>query len=341
LFRIADSAVVDAQTFNFNDSGGITINAKNFEAVNGGQVISTSRSSGKAGNITINATNSIVLTGTDATFTDRLAQFGPVIVDNVSASSGLFANTLPESTGDGSSILVNSGQRIVITAGAGIAVNSEGLGNTGNVELKSPNITLDGNAYLSATTSSGDRGNIILQSGNIQLRRGSNITTNASNNANGGNIAIDTGTLVALEDSDIRANAIRGQGGNIQLTALGIFRAGESDIDASSQLGINGIVQISRLDDPSRGLVPFEVNLASETAAEFTGCTAGGASAEGSLYVTGNGGLPPNPGEALNSNPILDDLGSSAPPAIVEARTLIKTADGRLLLVAEIPNTCR
>ena len=60
---------------------------------------------------------------------------------------------------------------------------------------------------------------------------------------------------MGLENSDIKANAFRGNGGNIEITAERIFgiesRASltpDSDITADSQLGIDGTVTINAPD---------------------------------------------------------------------------------------------
>jgi hypothetical protein len=59
----------------------------------------------------------------------------------------------------------------------------------------------------------------------------------------GGNITIDP-EFVIVQNSQIVANANRGQGGNIQITA-GVFLADPtSRVDASSDLGIDGTVDI-------------------------------------------------------------------------------------------------
>ncbi|GAA6614775.1 hypothetical protein [Scytonema sp. NUACC26] len=84
----------------------MSINANTFEAVNGGQISTATFSSGQAGNITLNASDRILITGTDSTYTNRLAQFGEEIVGNQGAASGLFANSAPGSTGNGGNIFL-------------------------------------------------------------------------------------------------------------------------------------------------------------------------------------------------------------------------------------------
>ncbi len=317
-FRVADGAVVNAQTLNASEAGNITINANTFEATGGGQILTTTRSSGKAGNIIINTTDNVTISGSDRTFDERLALYGPEKVRNEGPASGLFANTDINSIGDGGTISINP-KKLTITDGAGIAVNSQGRGNAGNLLiLQADSVTLDNQAFLSAATESGEGGNIILQvQDSLLLRRASQISAEAGNNGNGGNININSGFIVAVpsENSDILANAFEGNGGNIQITSQGIFgiqfreqpTTATSDINASSQFGVDGVIEINTPDvDPSQGLVnlptvPVDTEIAQA-------CTAGSTVAKSSFTITGRGGLPPNPGEALNTDAVQVDL---------------------------------
>ena len=69
--------------------------------------------------------------------------------------------------------------------------------------------------------------------------------------------------LVALENSDIIANAVRGDGGNIQINTQGILGTAlresltpESDITASSQFGVSGVTEITSVQvDPGSGIM--------------------------------------------------------------------------------------
>ncbi|MEH1870659.1 beta strand repeat-containing protein, partial [Nostoc sp.] len=321
-FRVADGAVVNAQTLNASDAGNITIKANTFEATGGGQVLTTTGGSGRAGNITINTTDSMTISGSDRTFYERLALYGPERVRNQGPASGLFANTDINSTGDGGTISINP-NKLTITQGAGVAVNSQGQGNAGNLLIQqAASITLDDQAFLSAATESGEGGNIILQAHDLLLlRRASKISAEAGNNGNGGNININSGFIVAVpsENSDILANAFEGNGGNIQITSQGIFGiqprsnpTSLSDITASSQFGVDGVVKINTPDiDPNSGLVNLPTVPVDTQVAQT--CTAGSAVAKSSFTITGRGGLPPNPGEALNADAVQVDLVGSNP----------------------------
>jgi large exoprotein involved in heme utilization and adhesion len=202
----------------------------------------------------------------------------------------------------------------------------------------------------------------------VELRRDSQITTNASN-ADGGNIALGTSNLVALENSDITANAQAGKGGQVIINAQGVFgtqfrefQTPQSDITATSELGaeFSGAVEISSPEvDPSAGLVELPSNLVDPTTLIATRCSG---NEQNQFVITGRGGLPASPNDALTSQPTLlnwinlVELATTSPvetlhatslpgrfaqtpnPPIREAQGWIVRADGVIELVVNPPN---
>jgi filamentous hemagglutinin family protein len=314
-FRVADGGVLTTQTQNASDAGNITINANTFEAVGGGQVLTSSLNQGRAGNVNINVTDTINLSGTDSGFTQRFNQFGTDVVANVSPASGIFANATPGSQGDGGNIFIDP-RRIVIQDGAGIGVNSQGEGRGGSIEIQADNLILDNRAFISAETTSNQGGNITLNNSNIlQLRRQSNISATAvtaRGSGDGGNININTGFLVGIprEDSNITANAFGGRGGAINITTQGIFGlevrdrlTSLSDITAFSQLSptLNGEIILNIPDvDPSQGLVEFSQTIIDPDALVAQNPCAQRTGSE--FIITGKGGLPLSPNQALSED---------------------------------------
>jgi filamentous hemagglutinin family protein len=336
--RVSDGAVLSARSQSAKRSGNITVNANVLEVTGGGQFLTTAYNSGDAGNITVNVKDRITISGTDPTFNERFKQVADAFpnadevaqfaIDPVSPTSGFFANTSPGSTGNGGSIFIDP-IKLTITDGAGIAVNSLGKGNAGSLQVQAGSVTLDGRAFLSATTASTEGGNIHLRVQDLLLmRRGSEISTNAGTTGaagNGGNITINApdGFIVASksENSDITANAFTGSGGKVQINATSIFgltpRSREdlvsllgtndpaqidpqklttSDITAISQTSptLNGTVTVNTPDvDPNRGLVNLPaVPLETEVSQV---CQPRTAENQSSFTIIGRGGLPPNP----------------------------------------------
>lgn len=334
LLTITQGAELRASTAGQGTAGNITVNSRSLEISSGGQILTTTSSDSNAGNIVIRSLDSITLTGQE---------------------SGLFANTTLGSSGNGGDIFIDP-KTMMVRDGARIAVDSQGSGKGGDIDLGAQFLTLD-RANISAETASTQGGNITLRIGDILLlRHGSNISTTAGTTragGDGGNIIINTPFLVAVptEDSNIRANAFTGRGGNIQITAQGIFgiefRSTEtpfSDITASSQFGINGTVVLNTPDiDPTQGIS----NLPTEPSRPelLEGCQPGG-SGTSRFIRTGRGGLPMSPDERLSSMDSLDDLPlpsqrrvavSQRATAIVEAQSLLINDRGEIQLVAQFP----
>ncbi|GAB4231602.1 MAG: hypothetical protein Kow00121_59850 [Elainellaceae cyanobacterium] len=320
-FQVVDGAIVSASTDNANRGGNITINSDTFIAVNGGQITTTARGNGRTGNINLNITDQAILSGQDSTFRRRFTRFRDNVSNANNGESGLFASTYPDSTSDGGNIVI-SAPSVTIQDGASIAVDSQGSGEGGNVYIETVNFLLDNQALISAATTNNNGGDVSLRVSDILLLRDrSNITTEAGTDragGNGGNIDIDAGFVVAFpaEDSNINANAFRGNGGTIDITAqsvLGLqvseqptFR---SDITASSQLGVTGEVNLTTPDlDPNQGLVelPAEVVDASQQIAQS--CSNEASATLSEFTITGRGGLPSNPTQALASETVITRL---------------------------------
>jgi len=374
VLRLANGAVLSARTWNPYSGGSITVDTNNLELSGGGQLLTTAYSTGAAGNITVNATDGITISGSDATFNERLAQQTDASrLDQADAASGVFANTIQipnlDPTGEGGNVILTT-EQLTVREGGKVAVSTEGSGDAGDLWIQADSIRLDTAARIEAETRSQKpdspegQGNITLLSQELVLRGGSNITTNATNTATGGNITIDTGVIAALEDSNISANAEDAFGGRVTITAQGIwgteFREEEtpqSDITATSELGpeFRGIVEINTPDvDPSRGLVnlptaPIETEV-------VQACQPSENQAQSEFVITGRGGLPPSPSEALSSDAVEVDLvaldpsgenrsssavstnpARSIPAPLVEAQRWVINMKGEVVLAAEVP----
>lgn len=302
-FRVADGGLVTSQTLNDSDGGTIFINANNFTAIDGGQVATSADGSGDAGDINIQATDQILLSGSDPNFVDRLAEFGDETIGNEApGNSGFFANVRADASGAGGNIRVAAGQ-LDITDGAEIDVSAAGTGVAGSLSIDAQDITLD-EGSLNAETRVGNQGNISLNNADtLLLRNNSQITTDASASATGGNITIRSQGIAALDNSDISANAVRGQGGNIQITTEGIFNEPDSQITAASELGIDGTVTLNTPDvDPTSGIYELpDVPIDAENILAQDLCKLEDEKiAKGSSFIiTGRGGLTPTSADAL------------------------------------------
>ncbi len=337
----------EANMISTGAAGTLTIETGRLSVEDGAIVSAATAGSGKGGSLIIKASASVEVQGTSA---------------DGSFSSGLITNTTDTANAGNLSIAAN---QLLIRDGAAISVSSTGSGSAGNLEVTAGEIWLESGGTLEAIAVSGAGGNLNLQAQQLQLRSGSKISTDAGA-GNGGNIAIAAQTLIALENSDITANALAGFGGRVLINSQGIFgtqfqlfQTPNSDVTATgASPALSGTVQIqtprvnasSAIVDPRDRLVDVAALIATNSCA---------ASRDSSFIITGRGGLPADPTEALASGVVWRDLpplsdektsvsvvnSSEArrdagqfltknPEKIVEANGWAFTSDGKVVLTA-------
>ncbi len=355
---VQNGAKISADNFGTGQSGTATVNARELIIRDGGLVRAGSFGEGSGGTLIINAADSVEVSGT-----------GTIGLNPV--NSTLF--TQAEAAGDAGDLNITT-RNLSVRDGGNVTVSSIGSGAAGELAISARSVELDNNASLTATTNSGNGGNIRLQADDLLLlRRNSSISTRAGTPATGGGtggiITIDTDNLVALENSDIDANAFGGAGGQVRISAQGIFgtqvreqQTPESDITASSDLGsdFSGTVEIITPDiDPSQGLVDLSVETVDASNQIAAGCTNDPNASQNKFAITGRGGLPLNPGDALSGDAVLTDwatlretevenvsshttttsIDQNLPTQqIVEAQGWIVDAKGKVFLTAQAPD---
>ncbi|MBN3898608.1 MAG: filamentous hemagglutinin N-terminal domain-containing protein [Nostoc sp. NOS(2021)] len=375
--------------------GNIDINAASFSLTDGAQLLTaTSWASGNqpagrgnAGNVNVKVSGEVHIAGEKNGFVsgissrveeETVGNGGNITIDSGSFSlqDGALLNASTLGQGNAGAIKVNAADFLTISGKSanftsGLFVNSQSpTGTAGDIIVTSPRVTLDNGGTLNAQSASGNGGDINLQTDLLLLRRGAQISTTAGTaeaGGNGGNITINapSGFIVAVpsENSDITANAYTGNGGRVDIQAFGIYGiqprsnpTSLSDITASSEFGVNGTVELNTPDvDPNSGLINLPTVPVNTQVAQT--CTAGSAVAKSSFTITGRGGLPPNPGEALSADAVQVDLvtlnpkvGKPSTPAvstnpinptqtrIVEATGWVTAANGDVILTSSAPS---
>jgi large exoprotein involved in heme utilization and adhesion len=346
-------SVVAAATFNAGDAGSVTVNTSRLALRDGGIIGSATFAGGNARSLTINASESVEVSG------PMPGSRSPSIVSSTAPifdeATRLFFGLQGGPSGDSGDLTINT-PSLRVTNGGLVTVENNGQGNPGRLRVNVDSLFLD-NGGISATSLLGQGGNIDLQVRNdIVLRDRSGISTRAgtedTGGGDGGNIAIDTGVVAVLENSNVNANAFKGAGGNIRVTTRGLFVSPDSSISASSTLGVDGMVEVNRLGvDPSQGLVELPENFSDPSDRITTDC----ATDTGNQFViTGRGGLPEDPSQMLRGRTVWQDLRpleatqpetarsresaiANSQFPIVEARSWVINANGRVELVAYAP----
>lgn len=376
---LADTSQISSTTGGAGTGGNIVVNASELFLIQGLDSLLTTATTntGSGGNITVN-TGKLVLEDRAAISTDssvlvispgntRLAtgKAGNLTVNasiSVELRNGSYLSSITQGSGDAGNINIDT-PSLTVQNNAEVAVSSIGTGNAGNLTIAARTISLDNKGQLTATSDAGNGGgNIFLQDlKSLTLKGGSEISTDARGEGNGGNITINTDTLLSLGNSDITATAIEGRGGNIKIKTQGLFSSADSDIKATSDLGIDGVVEINRPEnEPNDDTNSVSVEPVDLTELIAAGCGVSGIVASrtpsSKFIVTGRGGLPPTPTEALRSDRTLPDLGTSvrqditartttatkqtnvASTPIVEAQGWVISPKGQVVLTASAPN---
>jgi filamentous hemagglutinin family protein len=333
--QLTDGAVLSGRSRSNFPGGNITVNARNLDIIGGGQILTTALQQGTAGDITLNVSDNIDISGGDPNFYNRLAsvlgQEAAEFIINSSPASGIYANTVADSTGDSGNISINSGQ-LNVTDSAEISVASDGSGNGGNIDLQIEN--------------------------SLFLKGNSQISTTALADGDGGNITINSPFVVTSpsENSDITANANEGRGGFIQIFSEAILGLESrtrltpfSDITAFSEQdpNLNGTVELEISEDQVlQELTELPTDIVDRSQLITKGCSVDNDSSQ--FLVTGTGGLPPSPTESLRSTAIDTDTVNSATTGqnpntaqsqpIVEAQGWIVNERGNVVLTANSNN---
>jgi filamentous hemagglutinin family protein len=220
--RVADGAVLDAQTLTNSKGGNITVNANTLSAVNGGQLLTSTSGGGQAGDITISA-KEIQLSG---------------------SNSGLFAQTSSRANAGNLTLQpLGKGQTLTVNFfdGAQISASTLSSGRGGNLTITAPeSITLTGNgSFIAAETSgSGTGGDLTLETGTLTVRDQAKVTVSSTETGNAGNLNV-TANLVLLDNGQLIAQTASGEGGNINLKVEDVLLMRNNSL-ISAQAGNNG-----------------------------------------------------------------------------------------------------
>ncbi|MGL6337553.1 MAG: filamentous hemagglutinin N-terminal domain-containing protein, partial [Waterburya sp.] len=153
---LTDTAIIDALTENDFDGGDIKISANNINLFSGAKIVTATDGAGNAGNITLNTTEKINISGNNSEFTQFITELAQdeiireadgqandrfrfttpsSILRVLGGSSGLFANTSINSTGDGGNIQIGNPQQFSVADTALISVGSQGDGSAGSLTI--------------------------------------------------------------------------------------------------------------------------------------------------------------------------------------------------------------
>lgn len=232
---VSDYAAVGAATLAAGHAGHMIITVDNLYLKDGGSLTNSSGTmvgknlifgAGNGGDIKVIAKKDIIISGRSL--------FNP---------SGITSNTFL--SGHGGSINIQA-NRLILSDGGTIAVNSLGSGNAGNIHITANDISLINGGKITSAAAQAIGGHTTLSATDLFYLQTGQVTTSALvGGGNSGDITIEGPAFVVLNQSQIKAQADKGMGGNIRVIADHFLRTPDSILSASSRLGIDGTTLIS------------------------------------------------------------------------------------------------
>ncbi len=251
--------------------GDITVNADTATITNGAAIAAGSSSSaGPAGKVTVTA-DSVVISAEGQIFSRSFAQNSAqvtITTDELTMDKGsIDTGTSSESGGRGGDVVIQGG-KVNLTNSARIRSQSGSeearfsTGQAGDIAITAESLTLANRSEISSSSkgtevgAAGDAGNITLQSGSTVVLDNSSITTEAIA-ASGGQITINAPDMIRLIDSHVSTSvagaAGDSNGGNISIDPDFVVLK-DSQIFAKAFAGDGGAIDITAglfLADPS------------------------------------------------------------------------------------------
>jgi filamentous hemagglutinin family protein len=266
---ITNGAQVFATTVGIGNAGSININATNIElngASGGGNASgifanASSNTLANAGQITINTQRLQVADGASITVNTSGAGNGGILTIKAQeieilrgaasvGSSGLFASVGVNSTGNGGTLLIDTGS-LRMAGGARIGVFTFGSGNGGTIKVQANQIELSGSSRRGLSTAllanvesgaTGNGGNLTIDTQSLRLIDGAQIGTGTFSSGNAGDSKIQatdveligTSTNVpSLLFTAVQSNAT-GKGGNLILDTTNLRLMDGSQISSGT-----------------------------------------------------------------------------------------------------------
>lgn len=286
---------VGTYTLGNGNAGNAWINADRIAVQDGAFMVSSTGSTGDAGALRIQARD-ILVSGSAGGSDAAILSSGELLDPAARIAFGV-----PDRPSGNTGTLSITANQITLRDRGKIGTQHDGLGNAGNLEIRTQGLSLQNRAQVTATSLTGMGGDIDIQVENVLLMRdGSKISAESFGAGDGGNIKLQANLIVGVNDSDIIANAIRGNGGNIQLSAQSLIGiqprpklTDASDITASSQLGLSGTISVNNLAiDLNSALLNLPTDIIDPTNQISQDCSP---TASGSFVMTGKGGTPTSP----------------------------------------------
>ncbi|WP_204104618.1 MULTISPECIES: S-layer family protein [Spirulina sp. CCY15215] len=211
------------------NGGNITANAENLTIQDGARISASTHATslGSGGNLNINAT-SVSLSGSSngspsvlTTTTANNFNAGNINlnIDRLSVSNG--AQILVQSEGTGAAGNLNITANTVELDNQGLLSGETNQSSGGEITLQNlQSLSLTNNSKISASTKEGQGGTVFVNaSDRILVDSNSSIISQATGNGSAGNVQLDTRDLTVQNSGHVSTSAVNGQGGTVSVNA--------------------------------------------------------------------------------------------------------------------------
>ncbi|MEM8722895.1 MAG: filamentous hemagglutinin N-terminal domain-containing protein [Cyanobacteria bacterium P01_G01_bin.39] len=250
------SGITSQVTSGVGNGGNVTISTDTLSLTNGGAVSASTFGRGNGGNVEITATDAIIIDGEGS----RIPS---------SASSAV----LPEAIGNGGNVAI-SADSMSLTNGGRVSASTFGRGNGGSVEITvADQISIDGEnsqgdipsgAFSNVDSEAvGDAGNVTVTTGSLSLTNGGQVSAITFGRGNGGSVEITAADHISIDGENsrgdipsgalsiVRPGAVGDAGGvNIVTNTLSLTNGGQANASIFGQ-GNAGSVEITAADHVS------------------------------------------------------------------------------------------
>ncbi|MEH1920746.1 S-layer family protein [Nostoc sp.] len=275
-----NSSQISTSSYGEGNGGNLTFNATESVNFNGGLAMVGTSGVGNAGNLTVRARDAVnitnqgdlLLSSSSSGSTGNLRiETGTLRVQNNFPKSNISTTTL--SNANAANIFIKASEQVDIS-GSDILSNTSGSGNSGNITIETPRLSLTQRSYISSYTflGSGNGGNVIIETPQLSLTEGGHIDTSSTESSgNAGNIIIraknvevdggmsrfqglpdisDLSSQVMGSNADVKSGTITidtenlrlSNGGNISTSVLeGRGQGGNLVVHATNSIDITGV----------------------------------------------------------------------------------------------------
>ena len=308
--QILDGAQLSSGSTRAPDRGTLRSFVEGVSPTGPGGNITIQASAGSTGSVVIDGAGSGIFADTEGTGAGGSINLSAKTL-TIQNGGTISASTTGTDTGAvGGSIIVNVSDQVTMSNGASITASSvvipkapnTGISNAGNISINAGQQLDVRDSSITTKAEQASGGNIGIKAvDRIRLVNGSITTSVPNGTGNGGNITIDP-NVVVLQNSNILAQAARGQGGNIDITTPVWVQDQTSQVDASSQFGMNGTVTIQSPVSNISGTVGQLVSKMSPPQVLLQNrCMALAAGEQSTFLLSGRETLPHEPGGWLSS----------------------------------------